>query len=151
MAIFTILGHFGGLLVGGLSHGASRGVGSHMGVPRRLHMVPNFSILAHTSFLYNWKITWSLFLNFFHFFSLFFQFFKFWSFLGHFLTPQTPGLLDLSQEPRNWSHFDHFLIIFQLVPRKRVRSYAKPPKKAIKCKSVMNKDERCFRWHFGAP
>jgi len=36
--------------------GGSRGWALTWGVPRRLHMVPNFSILAHTSFSYNWII-----------------------------------------------------------------------------------------------
>jgi len=45
MAIFTFshFSLFGGPLEGELS-------------PKRLHMVPNFRILAHTSFLYNWMI-----------------------------------------------------------------------------------------------
>jgi hypothetical protein len=47
MVIFTILGHFGGPL--------GRWALT-WGLPRRLHMVPNFSLLAHTSFLYNWII-----------------------------------------------------------------------------------------------
>ena len=36
--------------------GASEGWALIWGVPRRLHMVPTFSMLAHTSFLYNWII-----------------------------------------------------------------------------------------------
>jgi len=47
MVIFTILGRFGGPL--------GRWALT-WGLPRRLHMVPNFSLLVHTSFLYNWII-----------------------------------------------------------------------------------------------
>jgi len=47
MVNFTILGHFGGPL------GRQA---LTWGLPRRLHMVPNFSLLAHTRFLYNWII-----------------------------------------------------------------------------------------------
>merc|ERR1712015_227176 len=46
----TLYGHFHYF---GAFWGASRGRALTWGVPRKLHIVPNFSILAQTSFLYN--------------------------------------------------------------------------------------------------